>query len=124
MRIRCQVLLYNITLLVHLVYECRNIFSEKSSVTIDKSNNYVYNRMDKVNAREAANMGINYKRLWKLLIDKEMTKTDLRKMTDIAPSTLSKMGRNEYVSLEVLVRICVVLNCELSDIAEIEKQGD
>lgn len=80
--------------------------------------------MDKVNAREAANMGINYKRLWKLLIDKEMTKTDLRKMTDIAPSTLSKMGRNEYVSLEVLVRICVVLNCELSDIAEIEKQGD
>lgn len=66
-------------------------------------------------------MGINYKRLWKLLIDKDLTKTELRKQTRIASSTLSKMSRNEYVSLEVLVRICCVLNCELSDIAEIEK---
>ena len=66
-------------------------------------------------------MGINYKRLWKLLIDKDMTKTELRKQTEIASSTLSQMSRNEYVSLEVLVRICCALNCELSDIAEIEK---
>ena len=66
-------------------------------------------------------MGVNYKRLWKLLIDKDMTRTDLRKKTDIASSTLSKMGRNEYVSLDVLVRICCVLNCELSDVVEIEK---
>ncbi len=66
-------------------------------------------------------MGINYKPLWKLLIDKDMTKTDLRKKTDIASSTLSKMNRNELVSLDVLVRICCVLDCELSDIAEVEK---
>ena len=66
-------------------------------------------------------MGIKYKRLWKLLIDKDMTKTDLRKKTDISSSTLSKMRRNEFVSLEVLVRICSVLECELSDVAEIEK---
>ena len=66
-------------------------------------------------------MGINYKPLWKLLIDKDMSKTDLRKKTDIASSTLSKMNRNELVSLDVLVRICSVLDCELSDIAEIEK---
>ena len=66
-------------------------------------------------------MGINYKRLWKLLIDKDMTKTDLRKKTDISSSTLSKMRQNEFVSLEVLVRICSVLECELSDVAEIEK---
>ena len=66
-------------------------------------------------------MGINYKRLWKLIIDKDMTKTDLRKKTDISSSTLSKMRRNEFVSLEVLVRICSVLECELSDVAEIEK---
>jgi len=64
-------------------------------------------------------MGINYKKLWKLLIDRDMTKTELRKQTDIASSTLSKMGRNEYVSLDVLVRICYVLDCELSDIVEI-----
>ncbi|MBS4786008.1 MAG: helix-turn-helix transcriptional regulator [Clostridiales bacterium] len=66
-------------------------------------------------------MGINYKRLWKLLIDREMTKTELRQQTEISSSTLSKMSKNEYVSLEVLVRICCVLNCELSDIVEIEK---
>ncbi len=66
-------------------------------------------------------MGINYKRLWKLLIDKDMTKTDLRRKTDISSSTLSKMRRNKFVSLEVLVRICSVLECELSDVAEIEK---
>lgn len=66
-------------------------------------------------------MGINYKPLWKLLIDKDMTKTDLRKKSDIASSTLAKMNRNELVSLDVLVRICCVLDCELSDIAEVEK---
>lgn len=66
-------------------------------------------------------MNISYKPLWKLLIDKDMSKADLRAATDIASSTLSKMSRNEYVSLEVLVRICSVLNCELSDIAEIER---
>lgn len=66
-------------------------------------------------------MEINYKRLWKLLIDKDMTKTELRQQTEIASSTLSKMSRNEYVSLEVLVRICCVLDCELNDIVEIEK---
>ena len=66
-------------------------------------------------------MGFNYKRLWKLLIDKDMTKTDLRRKTDISSSTLSKMRRNKFVSLEVLVRICSVLECELSDVAEIEK---
>ena len=66
-------------------------------------------------------MGINYKKLWKLLIDKEMTKTELRMQTNVASSTLSKMGRNEYVSLEVLVRICCTLDCELGDIVEIER---
>ena len=66
-------------------------------------------------------MAVSYNKLWKLLIDKGMTKTDLRKKTDIASSTLSKMNRNELVSLDVLVRICCVLDCELSDIAEVEK---
>jgi DNA-binding Xre family transcriptional regulator len=66
-------------------------------------------------------MGINYKRLWKLLIDKDMSKTNLRNQTGIAASTFSKMYKNEFVSLDVLVRICVALDCELSDIAEVEK---
>lgn len=67
-------------------------------------------------------MSINYKRLWKMLIDKDMSKADLREKTGIAPSTFSKMSRNEYVSMEVLVRICDALKCQLSDIVEVEFQ--
>jgi len=65
-------------------------------------------------------MGINYKRLWKRLIDDEMETTTLQSKTGIAPSTLTKMRKNEYVSLDVLVRICNALNCQLSDIVEVE----
>lgn len=65
-------------------------------------------------------MSINYKPLWKLLIDKEITKSELREKTGIAPSTFSKMTRNEYVSMDILVRICSVLKCQLSDIVEVE----
>lgn len=68
-------------------------------------------------------MGINYKNLWKMLIDKDISNTDLRKLTGIAASTFSRMRKNEFVSLEVLVRICVALNCELSDIAQIERNN-
>lgn len=63
-------------------------------------------------------MSINYKPLWKLLIDHGMKKTDLIEKVGISKSTLAKMGKGEYVSLEVLDRICNYFNCQLSDIAE------
>lgn len=66
-------------------------------------------------------VNINYKPLWKLLIDREMSKTDLREKTSIARSTIMKMTNNEYVALDVLVRICIALDCNLDDIIEIEK---
>jgi len=66
-------------------------------------------------------VNISYKPLWKLLIDREMSKTDLREKTSIARSTIMKMTNNEYVALDVLVRICVALDCDLDDIVEIEK---
>lgn len=66
-------------------------------------------------------VSINYKPLWKLLIDREMSKTDLREKTSIARSTIMKMTNNEYVALDVLVRICVALDCKLDDVIEIEK---
>ena len=65
-------------------------------------------------------MGVNYKRLWKRLIDEEVETTVLHTNTGVAPSTLTKMRKNEYVSLDVLVRICKFLNCQLSDIVEVE----
>lgn len=65
---------------------------------------------------------INYKPLWKLLIDKELSKAELRKKTSIARSTVVKMVNNEYVSMDVLVRICIALECGLDDIVEIERE--
>ena len=64
---------------------------------------------------------VNYKPLWKMLIDKGLSKADLRRDTKIAASTFTKMANNENVSLDVLTRICVALECGLDDIVEIEK---
>lgn len=62
---------------------------------------------------------ISYNRLWKLLIDKGMKKKDLREATGISSNTVARMGRNEIVSLEVLVKICDVLDCDLGDVADV-----
>ena len=64
---------------------------------------------------------ITYKPLWKMLIDREMSKTDLRKKTQIAPSTFTKMNNDQQVSLDILARICVELKCGFDDIVEIEQ---
>lgn len=66
-------------------------------------------------------MNINYKKLWKLLIDKDLKKSQLKDLAQISQSTLMRLNRNEYVSLEVLVKICIALDCEISDIVEIER---
>ena len=64
-------------------------------------------------------MAISYKKLFKLMIDKDMKKKDLRTLTGVSYSTLLKMENGEYVSLDVLDRICRSLDCRLSDIAEV-----
>lgn len=66
-------------------------------------------------------MSINYKKLWKLLIDKDLKKSQLKDIAQISQSTLARLNRNQHVSLEVLVKICVALGCEISDILEIER---
>lgn len=66
---------------------------------------------------------VNYKPLWKLLIDKDVSKKELKERTQIAPSTFHKMSNNEYVSLDVLVRIAVALQCGLDDLVEIEQDN-
>lgn len=62
---------------------------------------------------------MNYNKLWKLLIDNEMKKNDLGKAAKMSPNRLSKMSKNEPVSLEILMRICKVLHCDIGDIMEI-----
>lgn len=66
---------------------------------------------------------INYKPLWKLLIDKDISRVELRNITDISRSTMAKMANNEYVALDVLVRICKSMDCGLDDIVEIERDN-
>ena len=67
-------------------------------------------------------MGVSYKRLWKLLIDRDMTKGELSTTAQSATSTVSRMSRNGYVSLEVLEKICNTLNCQITDIMEFTSQ--
>ena len=64
-------------------------------------------------------MSISYNKLWKLLIDKGMMKKDLMAATNITASTMAKMGKNELVSLEILMRICKALNCNIGEIIDI-----
>ena len=64
-------------------------------------------------------MGVSYKKLWILLAQKEMTKADLRRTADIAPSILTKLNKNELVSMIMLVKICNALECDIGDIMEV-----
>lgn len=63
-------------------------------------------------------MTISYNRLWKLLVDRKMSKADLRKIAGIAPNTMTKLRRDQEVTLTVLGRICDVLNVNIGDIME------
>ena len=64
-------------------------------------------------------MAISYKKLWKLLIDCDMKKKVLMAISAVSQSSVTKMGKNENVNTDVFVRICLALNCDIGDIAEI-----
>ena len=64
-------------------------------------------------------MSISYKKLWKLLIDKDMTAVDLRLATGIAPNTMTKLRRDEEVSMTVLIKICTALGANIGDIMDL-----
>ena len=63
-------------------------------------------------------MAISYNKLWKLLVDKKMSKADLRRAAGIAPNTMTKLRRDEEVKLSVLNKICVVLDANIGDIMD------
>ena len=64
-------------------------------------------------------MAVNYNKLWKLLIDKGMTKTQMRLRADISTTTLAKLGKSETVSMDVLLKICKLLDCNVGDIMDV-----
>ena len=63
-------------------------------------------------------MSVSYKKLWKLLIDKDMLKKDLRTMTGVSTTMMSRLSKDENVSTEILSKICAALNCDVGDIME------
>ncbi len=64
-------------------------------------------------------MAISYKKLWKLLIDKDMKRKDLQRIAGISAASITKLGKNENVNTEIIQKICVALQCDVSDIMEI-----
>lgn len=63
-------------------------------------------------------MAISYKKLWKLLIDKDMKKRDLQHLAGVSSASITKLGKNENVNTEILQKICTALACDVSDIME------
>ena len=66
-------------------------------------------------------MPVDYKKLWILLIEKNISKHQLSKAANISPSTFTKLNKNEFVAMDVLVRICMVLDCDIGDVVEITR---
>ena len=64
-------------------------------------------------------MGVSYKKLFKMLIDKDLKKTEFAKLAGISPNTLAKLSKNEFVSMEIMVRICKFLDCSMDDVMDI-----
>jgi len=64
-------------------------------------------------------MAVSYKKLWKLLIDKDLKKKDLCEMAKLSPATITKMGKNGHVTTEVLLKICIALECTVDEILDI-----
>ena len=69
-------------------------------------------------------MGVSYKRLWKLLIDKDMKKRDLREAAGLGASLMQKLNQDKSVTTTTLVKICTALNCKIEDIMEVVPEED
>ena len=67
-------------------------------------------------------MRISYNKLWKLLIDKGMKKKDLKEMASLSSASVAKLGKNEPVAMDVLLRICTALDCDISDVIQFIKE--
>lgn len=69
-------------------------------------------------------MAVSYKKLFKLMIDRDMKKKDLQRLAKLSPATITKLGNNSYVSMEVLVKICRALRVDIGDILEIVREDE
>ncbi|MEE0699452.1 MAG: helix-turn-helix transcriptional regulator [Bacilli bacterium] len=86
----------------------------------DKMIQYMCNKNNELRVK----MILDYNKLWKLMIDKNINKTELCKQAKISTNAMAKMGRNESVPLDTLVKICDVLKCTLNDVVEIKSKEE
>ena len=82
----------------------------------------IYDIIKIANIDRSIRMAISYKKLWKLLIDKDMKKEDLRIKAGISTNTIAKLGKNENVNTDILAKICSALDCDIADIMEITRK--
>jgi putative transcriptional regulator len=73
--------------------------------------------------KEAIRLYISYNKLWKLLIDKNMNKQELKKISGVSSASIAKLGKGTNITTDVLLRICEALDCDIADIMEIVKDG-
>ena len=105
------------------------IYSPKHEIFLHEFENYLvflwdwrYNNLELVCAEsEDGQMGVSYKKLFKLLIDRGMKKKDLQEAADLSPAAVTKLAKDEYVRLDVLVRVCCALGVDIGDIMEVTK---
>ena len=73
---------------------------------------------------EVNRMAVQYNKLWKRLIDMKVKKSSLTEMAGVSASTIAKLSHDEYVSLEILERLCRALHCEIGDVVELSKEAE
>ncbi len=102
----------------------RNITKSKHNIVKDDVICYnIQKALDLCGIGGKRSMIYSYNKLWKLLIDKHMTKTEMRKMAGISTNILAKMGKGEPVAMDTLAKITTTLHCGLDDIVEIQEGG-
>ena len=69
-------------------------------------------------------MAVTYKKLWKLLIDKDMKKKDLQSLAGISAASITKLGKNDNVNMDIIEKICIAMECDVSDILEITNENE
>jgi DNA-binding Xre family transcriptional regulator len=87
---------------------------------IAKRTDVCYNTNHKKAKEEVKDLKVSYKKLWKLLIDKEMTQTEMYRMSGISSGSMTKLRKGQAVSMDVLWKVCVALNCNIEDVVEFE----
>ena len=123
MGISCDYIEFSIIIYIHSIEKTRkyDILSLKSAIAeFNSAFCEIFCEIDRL-AIGVNDMAVSYKKLWKILIDRDMKKKDLCVAAGIRHASMAKLGKNENVTTDVLVKICTALQCDIGDIMELTK---